>query len=117
MPNIDKVDTLGQLVAVLNGALDRMQKSFDKAVKDIQEISVSTRKNIEEMEKAFLEENERKHFMDRTEILELEEECKKDESRLPELIKKLQAIPNEVSSTKFGYDFYVKVFNKLIIIY
>lgn len=106
-----------QFVTVLNGELDKMKESFDKAVRDIQEILASTRKSIEEMEKVFLEENERKYTMARTEILEMEEECKKDESRLPELIKKLQAIPNEVSFAKFGYDFYVKVFNKIIIIY
>lgn len=117
LPDIDKVDTLEQFVTVLNGELDKMKESFDKAVRDIQEILASTRKSIEEMEKVFLEENERKYVMARTEILEMEEECKKDESRLPELIKKLQAIPNEVSFAKFGYDFYVKVFNKIIIIY
>lgn len=117
LPDIDKVDTLEQFVTVLNGELDKMKESFDKAVRDIQEILASTRKSIEEMEKVFLEENERKYTMARTEILEMEEGCKKEESGLPELIKKLQAIPNEVSFAKFGYDFYVKVFNKIIIIY
>lgn len=115
---VDSADSTEQLSGVMNKAIDILCERFDKAVKEVKEILGAALERVTELKEALLEENSKRYNALCDEVLGMEEGngSKPFSQWKEEDLKRLQAVPHELSFIELDDEFYDVFFNKLLII-